>query len=296
MPTIEQAFSQYIGREKYKIITGYQMGVFIFTLSQNSNYTWKDQPIHGFNEPLDSNQCQEIVNHLLDIGWIKIHPSFPNQSVFTIMGQEPSVEEIACLIDPFCYVSHLSAMYYHGLTNRIPQRIFITSPRPKKWGEFARGKMENDLGELYDEYKRNGFPLLKLIRIDKIDKQPVNLYQSLHLGAFKIQNNIRVAKIGRTFLDMLRKPDLCGGIDHVLEVYQERADKYLRLIAEEINRNGNEIEKVRAGYIFTERCGLDHPLIHEWEHCAKRGGSRKLDPSAEYSSEYSERWCLSINI
>jgi predicted transcriptional regulator of viral defense system len=96
---------------------------------------------------------------------------------------------------------------------------------------------------------------------------------------------------------MVRKPELCGGIYNVLDAYMEYAKRYLNLILDEINRNGNKIEKVRAGYILEERCDIkNNPIIESWKTFAQRGGSRKLDPDSEYDPEYSETWCLSINI
>ena len=107
---------------------------------------------------------------------------------------------------------------------------------------------------------------------------------------------MRVATIGRTFLDMLREPELCGGIYHVLEIYAAHAQRYLRLIIDVINRHGTKIDKVRAGYILDERLGLLHPIIDSWLEFAQRGGSRKLLANAPYRSRFSEKWCLSINI
>jgi predicted transcriptional regulator of viral defense system len=109
---------------------------------------------------------------------------------------------------------------------------------------------------------------------------------------------MRVATIGRTFLDMIREPELCGGIYHVLEVYAEYAQRYLRLIVDVIDRHGSKIDKVRAGYILDERLELPHAnsTIESWRALVQRGGSRKLQANAPYSSRFSEKWCLSINI
>jgi predicted transcriptional regulator of viral defense system len=196
-------------------------------------------------------------------------------------------------------MSHLSAMDYHGLTDRIPKVLFFSTPAHKKWGDYAKARMKKDLGEeaLY-EYYESSFPRLTMISVNKIQKIGVVRYSSDHLGAFKtIKNRImRVSTIGRTFLDMLRKPDLCGGIYHVIDIFKENADKYLSLIIDEINQHGKQIDKVRAGYILEELCDIHDEKIDPWLEFVQRGGSRKLDSSEEYSSDYSERWCLSINI
>ena len=152
--------------------------------------------------------------------------------------------------------------------------------------------------EAIDDYLESNFPRLNRININKINKVGVVRYSSDHLGAFKTIKNrkMRVSTIGRTFLDMLRRPDLCGGIYHVMDVFKEHTNNYLSLIIDEIDQHGKQIDKVRAGYILEELCKIHDERIEAWLQFVQRGGSRKLDSTEEYSSEYSERWCLSINI
>jgi predicted transcriptional regulator of viral defense system len=41
-----------------------------------------------------------------------------------VLGQDQaSAEVIICCIAPFCYLSHLSATEYHGLTDRLPKLL-----------------------------------------------------------------------------------------------------------------------------------------------------------------------------
>ena len=95
---------------------------------------------------------------------------------------------------------------------------------------------------------------------------------------------------------MLREPTLCGGMQHVIDVYNQYAKQYFRLIVDELDSHGNGIEKVRAGYILEEHCKIHDPRIDTWHKFAQRGGSRKLDPTGEYSETFSERWSLSLNL
>ena len=94
---------------------------------------------------------------------------------------------------------------------------------------------------------------------------------------------------------MLREPNLCGGIYHVISAFKSHAANYQRLIVAEIEQHGEPIDKVRCGYFFEEVTGIKNPAVEKWASLAQRGGSRKLDPTAEYSPVYSEKWCLSIN-
>jgi predicted transcriptional regulator of viral defense system len=107
---------------------------------------------------------------------------------------------------------------------------------------------------------------------------------------------LRVATLGRVFLDMLREPRLCGGIQHVVDIYRQEASRHLKLIVDEVDRHGQPIDKVRAGFVLAEVCRLQSPVIDGWDRFAQRGGSRKLDAESEYAPIYSERWQLSINV
>ena len=293
--TINKSVALKIGKLKQPVITKYQLGVLIFKsyLSESMRTILKTEK-RPYSKFFDI-----MLDELLAIGVINANKNFPEISVFNILGKDDSEsEEIICTIDPFSYISHLSAMSYHGLTDRMPKMIFISSPAFRKWSQFAQKLMKKDLGEDFNNYLSNKLPKLQRIRFNKINKQVINRYSSMHHGAFKSikGKNLRISSIGRTFLDMLRRPDLCGGIHHIIDVQEPEKLKNFVLIIDEINRHGKQIDKIRAGYIFEEVCGQKNRTIDSWIKFVQRGGSRKLDPSEEYSHKYSERWCLSINI
>lgn len=83
---------------------------------------------------------------------------------------------------------------------------------------------------------------------------------------------------------------------HVMDVFEEHGAAYLQLILNEISLHGAKIDKVRAAYILEERMNLKDATFDSWVAFAQRGGSRKLDASAEYVPKWSERWCLSLNL
>lgn len=294
--TLKKAVSLFLNTWEFPVITDYQLGRFIFHVYQKKEYL--GNPVQVNKSVPDAREFSSLITQCLTDGILNQNRDFPTKSVFDILGQiNPPAEDIVCTMNPFAYVSHLSAMDYHGLTDRNPKTLYISTPSPRLWKQFAEVRMEKELGEYLVAYKESGFPQLHGISLKKVNKRPIHVYWSSHPGAFKNVKNrpLRVSTIGRTFLDMLREMDLCGGIEHVLEVYQQYASMYQNLIVEEIDRHGKPIDKVRAGYILEEMNGLHHPGIQKWEKFIQRGGSRKLDPAEEYSTVYSEKWCLSIN-
>ncbi len=205
-----------------------------------------------------------------------------------------SAEEIVCLVDPTCYVSHLSAMQRWGLTDRRPDALLLTRPDRKA----AQALLQKYMDEaLYDD-EENPFPLRVITHPKRVRRRTLSIYDSKSYGAH-IQNrgsDIRVSTIGQTFLDTLQKPDLCGGMAHVLDVWREHAATYLDEIVDAVDTATSGLVKSRAGYIIEELLGLNHPGIEPWKALGQRGSSRKLDPSKEFAPTFSETWMISLNV
>jgi len=286
-----------LGELEQPVVTSYQLGKIVFELYKTKSY--KGELVNIQKPHAESSTYNQNLKRLQEEGILTMYKGLPSKSVFSLLGRShDSVEDIVCTVDPFAYISHLSAMEYHGLTNRMPSKLFMSSPTPAKWKEFAGEKMEKDLGGDLEVYLQNGLPVLRKTKLEKVNRKEVHRFNSVHWGAYKNikGRTMRVSTIGRTFLDMLRNPELCGGINHVLEIYENHAESYLKLIINEIDLHGAPIDKVRAGYIMGERLKMNFDELSEWVKQAQRGGSRKLDASSEYEPVWSDTWCLSLNI
>lgn len=277
------------------VISKYQFGVIVHNIYSNKVYGGEAVNLQkDFAENID---VTKYLNLLLDEGVLSPYKNLSN--IFTLLGRSDSdPEDVACTVDPFCYMSHLSAMSYHGLTDRMPSKLFISSPSLGTWRSFAEDQMKKDLKDSFDGYCESGLPKLTRPKMPKINKTEVHCLSSKHLGAYKNVRGrpLRVSTVGRTFLDMLKHPELCGGINHIMEVFDEYGEKYLRLITDDIDKNGSAIDKVRAGYILSEHLKINNDVVEGWASYAQRGGSRKLDASAEYIAEWSDKWLISLNV
>lgn len=268
-------------------VSSYDVGRLVFSSASKS---LRPAQVRSTYEPL--------LNALTGVRLLTPVPHSKPTAYLLFGNNKASPAEIMCSLDPFAYLSHLSAMEYHGLTDRFPKTVYMTTPPAADWRKQAQSRMEKDLGDTLDDYRSSGLPRLIRPSLTLLGHTPIEFHERSQLGAFRnvAESPLRVATLGRVFLDMLREPKLCGGIQHVLDIYRKDARRYLKLIVDEIDRHGQPIDKVRAGFVITEVCRLTSPIVDGWEKFAQRGGSRKLDAENEYAPVYSERWQLSINV
>ncbi|MCP3922853.1 MAG: hypothetical protein GY714_09735 [Desulfobacterales bacterium] len=289
---IEDAILMSLERLNQSVITEYQFGQIIYELYEKKTY--EKRSIDLRKTKADYQTFRRNLNNTIQRGFLT--PLKNISRVYKIFDRSfLQEEEVVCSIDPFSYISHLSAMQYHGITDRLPTVIFYSSLKRKLWKEYARKREIKD----FNNYRSEEIPTFTNVTIKKFNKKNISKIEvNNYLGSFiKVEDKkLRVSTIGRTFHDMIKKPIFCGGINHVVEVFQEYAEIYVDLIVNEIENKGNKIDKVRTGYILDEICNLEHPMINNWTKHAQRGGSRKLDVATEYRPVFSEKWCLSINV
>lgn len=213
--------------------------------------------------------------------------------------QDLSADEITCLVDPFCYISHLSAMQRYGLTDRRPEALHLTIPANKIIKNLIQEKMERDYKGGLNSTPENEVHRLNIVHHPHIvRKRHLDIISTVNYGDHtQVRGSYtRISSIGQTFLDMLEEPQRCGGMAHVLDTWKEHAANYISDIIAVVDKAPKSIHKVRAGYILDEVMNIDKPEIMKWLDFAQRGGSRILDPAKPFINNYSEKWMLSINV
>ncbi|MXZ17008.1 MAG: hypothetical protein F4Y81_02100 [Rhodothermaceae bacterium] len=243
------------------------------------------------------NRFKRMLNYM-DV--VRYDKDYGKRALRVLTNSDCPAEEIVCLVDPTCYVSHLSAMQRWGLTNRSPRFLMMTRPERETWQNMLRVYRKKILDEqnISDIHHADIYPLHVIDHPQRVRGQSIYMLTTKASGLSLVGQgtHMRISTIGQTFLDMLQKPDLCGGMSHVLDVWEENAATYLDQIIPSIDAARSGLVKSRAGYIFQEYLGLEHPTIDKWKAFSQRGGSRKLDPSKEFAPTYSETWMISINV
>lgn len=213
---------------------------------------------------------------------------------------DASAEEISALVDPFCYLSHLSAMQRYGLTNRSPAGLVISTPDVKLWRELRDAKIAADVPSA----ERTGLDrpyrmsLEKIELPEKLRGRVIDRHTTKHRTELRpIRGSFaRIPAIGEVFVQMIDRPELCGGINHVIEVWANEARTYLDQIIKAVDGHEQSIIKVRSGYLLETLADVNDPRVDAWQKFAQRGGSRKLDSSAPYLANHSEKWMISVNV
>jgi hypothetical protein len=238
-------------------------------------------------EPSDAD-LSKATQRLRDTRVLREDPDFgPGfYQVFDVLEQP--AEAVCCEADSFCYVSHLSAMQLHGLTERSPTHLVLTRPDETLWRQM-RDKTMNSSPSGGRPRSRYSFP-------EQVRGRPILVHDTRHPGVWGAAGpRVRVATIGQTFLDMVVRPGWCGGTTHVLEVWEREAYRHLEELVTTINAYPVKLPKVRAGFILDEILGISDERVLAWHAFAQRGGSQKLDPEKPYAPTYSEKWMLSLN-
>lgn len=201
-------------------------------------------------------------------------------------------EEILMEVHPYSSLSHLSALEFHHLTDQIPNRLIATVSDEASGNLLPPGTSGDDW---------EGIPLIRGQKIAKIQGRPVQwttVAPKWHFGYREYRREgypVRVMTPERTLLDGLRDPDLCGGIDKVLQSWAIASSTLnLDLLISFVEQFDIGILYQRVGFILDELEITDR-RIDAWTRHATRGGSSKLSASAPYAPTYNERWNLSIN-
>lgn len=239
-------------------------------------------------------QLERYLKQLLAERYLREDADFGSDAFRVSDVPDGPAEEITALVDPFCYLSHLSAMQRYGLTVRAPEPLILSTP--KDWKAARIQQEQTDYGLFADE---DYIVPLRQIRMPEIVRgRLISLHVTKRGPQIKsIKGSAaRIAAVGEVFVQMLDRPELCGGIPHILDVWAEHARTYLDEIITAVDRAPEKIVKVRAGYILDEWLGANDQRIENWLSFAQRGGSRLLDPSRPYVSKYSEKWMISLNV
>jgi predicted transcriptional regulator of viral defense system len=162
-------------------------------------------------------------------------------------------------------VSYWSALNYHGLTEQIPNTVFLQSIKRKK----------------------NPHPEIFGIRFHFINIDERSMFGTTTIWIEG--ERVKITNREKTIVDCLHRPDLCGGIIEVAKGLRERTFDGKKL-SEYASKMGNSGIIRRLGYI-SDLLDLDIPV-----EPVKTRNYLSLDPTLPGSIRRSSKWRLKINM
>lgn len=272
-------------------------------------------------DPTPAGHIDSVRKNLLESRAIDTDPDY-GRSVYRVLSVgESSAEEVCALANPFGHISHLSAMQRWGLTERRPEALHLTMPPANAAGPLIQERQAADYGTSdYSTLPNNAWlqsippdarrvvgapspePPVKLHFIrhpKKVRGREISVYETRHPTRWlQIRDShARLGTVGETFVDMVERPQYCGGMAHVLDVWREHVETFREEIISTVDEVATPIAKVRAGYLLDEMLSAgNESRIQGWVRFAQRGSSRVLDPTKHFTSTHSEKWMLSINV
>lgn len=230
------------------------------------------------------NYVVEALYHLSNNGWITrlkrglyiISSSFP--------GMTPVHEfEIAMALVQPSAISHWSALHFHGMTEQIPQRVYITTTQavPISRAVKARNKSQRSFSR-----EVNGI----LYEFIKIKQERFFGIKDFWVGEVKLT----ITDPERTLIDGLISPKYFGGWAEIYSAFESHMssldlariiDYSLRLDAVIAKRLGWIMEKVGVGDTILQK--LEAVLIK---------GYRVLDSTGPRKGHCNKRWMIQENL
>lgn len=232
---------------------------------QGDTFTFKDAiDITG----LSRESLKKLIYRLEKNGWIEriekgkymIIPLGAEKGKYTL--HEFTIGSV--LVKPYC-ISYWSALHHHGLTEQIPNTVFIQTTAKKK------------------EQRHEVFG---------VDYRIVRILKKKMFGIRKIRiddTSINITDREKTIIDCLDKPQYCGGVVEVAKALNNEGlnSKRLKEYAQGI---GNTGVVRRLGYLSEIlSIDLDLPKIDTRNYLY-------LDPTMPEKGKKNARWRLIVNL
>jgi predicted transcriptional regulator of viral defense system len=253
---------------------------------------WRGEPLQRLPRAWDQRRSATMISRLIRRGVLTSDrdAGYGVYRVLDVEGQG-TTEEVACLVDPSCYVAYASALHLHGLIATRPTPLQLATPAGPQWRSARKARLQRlqmDGQDLPQQYARIHLG-------EKLRRRSIVVHETVTPAATETKGWIRVSTLAATFADTLIESGRCGGMAAVLKTWDRHARGHVPEIVAAL-ADASKIVKVRAGHILTERLGVETPEILAWQAYAQRGGSRRLDPERPYAPTFSERWMLSLNV
>ena len=152
--------------------------------------------------------------------------AFPGRSETRYIWKQVSPFEVALSIRTNAYLSHLTAMHLHGLTEAASPNIYVNweqSPKPEPFDDPTQASIDA-------AFKR---PARITAQRAAYDEFVIHLLNGKHTGQLGVSNlttadnlNLQITSIERTLIDAAVRPQYSGGPAAVLRAYEKARNRF----------------------------------------------------------------------
>jgi predicted transcriptional regulator of viral defense system len=198
-----------------------------------------------------------FIDYLIEKGDLKKHViKFKQRTYPRFSWGDVSAYKILLSIHPKSYLSHYTAMYFHGLTDQLPKTIYLNIEQKLK-GKTAGGLTQERITAAFKKTTRLS---TNIAAFQNYQIRLLNGKNTENTGVVdtKDENNdiIRITDLERTLIDIAVRPEYAGGPTEVLHAYKAASDKI------SVNRLAATLKKIDYTYpyhqvigFYMEKCG-----------------------------------------
>lgn len=221
--------------------------------------------------------ARKMIVELVRAGWLTRVGRGKYQLMPARTGLEPyplgDKLTVAGQFAPEGFIAYGSAAEYHGLTTQVFHAVLLATPLHRRSTTVGNWR----------------------VHFVRIPLHNVEGFQTLRRGP-----NVRVATIERTLIDAVDRPELCGGISDVPEIWRRgRSQATVGQMLDLLPAYRSKSLAQRVGYMldafgFT-LSAQQRARLHEWSDRNKAYLFSRRQAGPNESQAYSREWRLVIN-
>ena len=230
------------------------------------------------------NYVVEALHHLSNTGWLTrlkrglyiISSSFP--------GMTPVHEfEIAMALVQPSAISHWSALHFHGMTEQIPQRVYITTTQTVPISRAVKTRNKNQRGFSREV---NGI----LYEFIKIKPERFFGIKGFWVGEVKVT----ITDPERTLIDGLISPKYFGGWAEIYSAFESHMSSLDLAKMIDYSLRLDAVIAKRLGWIM-EKVGVEDTILQKLEAFPIKD-YRVLDSTGPRKGHCNKRWMIQENL
>jgi len=230
------------------------------------------------------NYVVEALHHLSNTGWLTRLKRGLYIISSSCLGMTPVHEfEIAMALVQPSAISHWSALHFHGMTEQIPQRVYVTTTQAVP---ISRAVKTGNIGQRSFSREINGI----LYEFIKIKPERFFGIKDFWVGEVKVT----ITDPERTIIDGLISPKHFGGWAEIYSAFESHISSLDLAMMIDYSLRLDAVIAKRLGWIM-EKAGVEDSILQKLEVVLIKG-YRVLDSTGPRNGTCNKRWMIQENL